>query len=171
MNIDAFLKPIVSRRIPAILGPMKAPRAKVLVQSPLMSPYVSKLLGKPCSLRVELEQVYFIREERSDRLTVSWFDVIFIFIGRGGSMMWFFRDFRPGLKSPSIQYINLVTGNFTEYRITIAILDEPESGFICVSRSTYIASLRAWVKLATSWAAIPKPWMTRPKTVSQIIVE
>lgn len=50
INMEACLKPMLSYRIPATLGPMKAPRAKVLVHSPLISPYVSRLFGKPFDL-------------------------------------------------------------------------------------------------------------------------
>ncbi|KYQ52576.1 hypothetical protein ALC60_08292 [Trachymyrmex zeteki] len=35
---EPFLKPVLSSRIPAMLGPMKAPRANVLVHNPLMRP-------------------------------------------------------------------------------------------------------------------------------------
>lgn len=38
MNIEAALKPIWSKRIPAILGPIKAPSAKALVHKPLINP-------------------------------------------------------------------------------------------------------------------------------------
>lgn len=49
-NIDEARKPILSKRIPLIEGPIKAPSAKVLVQRPETRPNVSKLFGKPCSL-------------------------------------------------------------------------------------------------------------------------
>jgi hypothetical protein len=37
-------------------GPTNAPRANVDVQSPEIRPYVSRLLGKPCSLKTFLVQ-------------------------------------------------------------------------------------------------------------------
>jgi hypothetical protein len=44
------LKPILSKRNPDTVGPMKAPRAKVDVQRPETKPYVSIVLGKPSNL-------------------------------------------------------------------------------------------------------------------------
>lgn len=38
------------------------------------------------------------------------------------------------------------------------------------SYTTYMDVRKASVKLATSWAAMPKPWITRPLMVIQIIV-
>ena len=38
MNTVAFLKPMLSNSTPATLGPMKAPRANVLVHKPLIMP-------------------------------------------------------------------------------------------------------------------------------------
>lgn len=52
MNIVAFLNPILSSKIPATLGPMKAPRANVLVHSPLIRPYVSRLFENPYCLKI-----------------------------------------------------------------------------------------------------------------------
>jgi hypothetical protein len=53
-NMVPFLKPMLSYRMPAMEGPTKAPRANVEVQRPEISPYVSKLLGKPCDLKTFL---------------------------------------------------------------------------------------------------------------------
>ena len=40
-------KPTVSKRIPATVGPTKAPNAKTDVHNPEMRPYVSMVSGKP----------------------------------------------------------------------------------------------------------------------------
>lgn len=50
-NIEAFLKPILSYKIPLTDGPINAPRANVLVHKPDIRPNVSKLLGNPCELK------------------------------------------------------------------------------------------------------------------------
>lgn len=70
MNIVAFLKPILSNKIPATLGPMKAPRAKVLVHNPLIRPYVSRLSENPYSLNTFL--ITLVRSR-------SWFYILFYF--------------------------------------------------------------------------------------------
>lgn len=53
-NMDAFLKPMLSYKIPLTDGPMKAPKANVLVQRPDIKPKVSKLFGKPYELKLSL---------------------------------------------------------------------------------------------------------------------
>lgn len=46
-----FLNPTLSYSIPAMEGPTKAPKANVEVHRPEISPYVSRLFGKPYDLK------------------------------------------------------------------------------------------------------------------------
>lgn len=48
--MDPQRNPTLSYKIPATEGPMKAPRAKVLVHMPDMRPKVSKLSANPFAL-------------------------------------------------------------------------------------------------------------------------
>lgn len=57
-KMEAFLKPMLSYRMPLIEGPMKAPSAKELVQRPEIRPNVSRLLGNPLALQIHLISVY-----------------------------------------------------------------------------------------------------------------
>lgn len=72
-NTVAARNPTTSYNIPAMEGPMKAPRAKVEVQSPDIKPYVSKLLANPCWLKKQKIKIHSIlyHTHNGEQITIN----------------------------------------------------------------------------------------------------